>query len=305
VAYVYGNFYSKYYRCYKTKKQMAYVKFDKARRYRDNSTGEVFTAERITNASYSKYKGTSKASNWKTFRKGNSVENYTNGIVGFINPNTKQLATFVATDATITPKSTSTNNSKTEKGMKKLNLEMGPVKGADFKLTFMGTIAVKTANGYRSYNPESGELTDVDGFTMDFDGMFYKMPAAELEEGDLISTDHGYGYVLATKTNKVEIMLMNGDVKKIVSTTSPFGFSFYTKIVSISDMADGSDGDSGMFGGMDPMMLMMMGGGNSGNGSSPFGGDMIQTLMMSKMLGGKGGFGNLFGKRKGKKNKKG
>lgn len=277
---------------------MAFKKYDGSKKFQDVNTGEVFTAKRITNASYTHWKRNGQKDRWSQFRKTNSVED---GGSMFINPNTKRVGNFVPANGYTPTTNTSKTTSKTNT-MRKMNLNMGPVSGDSFKLTIMGGVAVAVDGGYSSYDKETGDLTDVTGFTMDFDGAFYNMPAVEVEEGDLIQTKHGYGYVIKTKEGSVKVMLLDGEVKEIVSTRSPFGFEFYTKVVSIFDMAGGSKG-SGLFGDMNPMMLMMMSGnGNSGSGNgSPFGGDMMSMMMMSQMMGGEsGGLGSLFGGKKGK-----
>ena len=311
---------------------MAYKKYDKSKNYQAGN-GDVFSAERITNASYTYWKDRDK-NKWVKFRKSNSIENSGkhdgHGDVMFVNPNTKRLSTFYPIPPTgkatgysvasaIGPrqyesafpsfeiaKEVKTNNKSST--MKKMNFEMGPVTGDQFKLTLMGGVAVAVDGGYSSYDKEDGSLTDVSGFTMDFDGAFYNMPSVEVEEGDLIKTKNGYGYVTKTKENSVKVMLLDGEVKEIISTKSPFGFEFYTKVVSIFDMA-GGEGNS-MFGDMNPMMMMMMGGSGSGSGNSPFGGDMMSMMMMSQMMGGEGksgmgGLGDLFGGKKGKSKGKG
>lgn len=286
---------------------MAFKKYDESGKFQDVNTGEIFTAKRITNASYTHWKNRGEKDRWSKFRKTNSVED---GGSMFINPNTKTVGNFVLLNgnkSVLSPKTinTSKTTSKTNT-MRKMNLNMGPVSGNSFKLTIMGGVAVAIDGGYSSYDKETGELTDVTGFTMDFDGAFYNMPAIEVEAGDLISTKHGYGYVIKQKEGSVKVMLLDGEVKEIVSTRSPFGFEFYTKVVSIFDMAGGSNG-GGMFGDMNPMMLMMMSGNGNGSGSgsgNPFGGDMMSMMMMSQMMGGEsGGLGSLFGgkgKSKGK-----
>lgn len=280
---------------------MAFKTYNKERRFKDTATGEVFTAKRITDSSFSYWKGRGLKSEFQVFRRDNSIENYDNnnelGYNPFVNPNTKSFARFVETGENVTKTNTNTN---TNSGMKNLNIEMGPVKGDQFKLTVMGTVAVKVDGGYSSFDPETGELTDVTGFTLDMDGMFYNMPSAEVSVGDLLRVKGGYAYVQEVKKNKVVAMLLDGEVKTLVSTKSPFGFNFYTKVVSIMDMG-GSNG--GLFGGeMNPMMLMMMSGNQSGSGSTnPFGGgDMMTMMMMSQMMGGEG-MGGLFGGKKSKK----
>ncbi|CAG7581596.1 MAG: gp39 [uncultured marine phage] len=276
--------------------KMQYVTYDQTKSYRDENTGEVFSAKRITNASYSHWKKNGVSKTWGKFRKGNSIEDYRNaGGVGFINPNTKRLGNFVQTNEAVPTANQSKTNSKTN-GMKIKNIEMGPVKGSQFKMSLMGGIAVAVDGGYTSYNPETGELTDVTGFTMDMDGMFYTMPAQKAAVGDLVSSKHGYGYVIKSGKNKTTLLLLDGTEVKITSTKSPFGFNFVTKVVSVMDMG-GAEG--GIFGDMNPMMLMMMN--QNGGSGNMFGGDNLMNMfMMSQMTGGS--FGDFFG-GKGKKGK--
>jgi len=280
---------------------MAFKKYNENTNYRDVNTGEVFTGKKITDASYSFWKSNRKNDEWKSFRRSNSIEGYRNGYVGFINPNTKTLSTFERTGTTtdtMAQKSKTSINSNKSKTMKQLNIDMGPVAGNNFKLTVMGTVAVAVNGGFSSYDTKTGELTDVTGFTLDMDGMFYNMPSSNVEEGDLVKVKGGYGYVQEVKKNKVRVLLLDGEEKTLVSTKSPFGFNFYTKVVSIMDMGNGKG--TGLFGDMNPMMLMMMSNKDGGTGN-PFGGDMMSMMMMSQMMGGDGLTG-LFGN--GKKTKK-
>lgn len=291
---------------------MAFKSYNKEQSYRDINTGEVFTGKKITDASFSFWKREGFEDDWKSFRRGNSVESYSKSSgIYFINPNSKEesflekvsgSSTKSTTQSRVATNSKTTNKSKT---MRNLNIEMGPVKGNNFKLTVMGTVAVAIGDGYSSYDTKTGELTDVTGFTLDMDGMFYNMPAVDVAEGDLVKVKGGYGYVQEVKKNKVIVMLLDGEEKTLVSTKSPFGFKFYTKVVSIMDMGGNGESGEGLFGEMNPMMLMMMSG--KDGGSSPFGGgDMMSMMMMSQMMGGNsgGGLAGLFGGGKSKKSKK-
>ena len=283
---------------------MAFKKYDKEQSYRDTRTGEIFTGKKITDNSFSRWKRdgrTGRGSDWSEFQNYNSIEDYENEYdMGFINPNSENLATFVKTDKVAPVAKSSKSNSKNNT-MKNLNLEMGPASGQEFKLSFIGQVAIKTDEGFVAFDSEKEELTDVTGFTMDFEGAFYKMPTAKVEVGDLISQGGQYGYVTEVKKKKLSVLFVNtGEVKTIVPTKSPFGMNFYTKIVSMFDMVNGEGSKSnGLFGDMNPMMMMMM----SGNGSSPFGGDMMNMMMMSQMMGGEG-FGGMFGEMFGGKKKK-
>ena len=277
---------------------MSYKKFSPDVVYKDTKIGETFTGKQITNSSFSHWKAQGKCSEWATFRKANSIEDYSNGRVGFVNPNTKYISDFVKNTGRSTVKSNNSNS------MKIKNLEMGPVTGQEFKVTITGQVAIKTNDGYVTYDKESETLTDVSGFTMDqLDGMFYQMPTVDVVEGDLISSNGEYGYVVSTGKKKITIIDVNtGEERKITPRKSPFGMSFTTKIVSMFDMMNGDSNGTGMFGDMNPMMLMMMSGGDNKGGM--FGGDMMQMMMMSNMMGngsGNGMFGDMFGGKKSKK----
>lgn len=272
--------------------------YNKEKIYRDVNTGECFTAKQITDASYRFHKRWGSLDYWKNGRKSFSIE-YP-GDLTFVNPSTNTVSKFsteggASIKSTTTPQTFNSNKNSNSNSMKQFNLEMGPVNDDSFKLTIMGSIAVKTKDGYSSYDVEAKTLTDVTGFTLDFNGAFYKMPATSLEKGDLISTEFGYGYVKKAKgdSDSVKIMLLNGgEVKEIVPTVSPFGFSFYTKIVSIFDMGNGGEGTANLFGSeINPMMLMMMSG--NGNGFGGGNNDMMNMLVMSQLFSG-GGANGLF-----------
>ena len=301
---------------------MAYKTYDENRCFRDLNTGEVFTAKKITGASFQYWKkqGGSSFEKFKSYRKEKSIFSGAKSKL-FVNPQTKAPTKFERLEKgycasnSVVSKSQSSNNrgnsSTQNKNQSNMlgNIEMGPANGSEFKLTIAGGVAIRTSKGkYVSYSTEEDEITDVTGFTVDFDGAFYKMPTVEVEEGDLICHEGRYGYVSEVKKKKLTFLdVETGEVKTVKPVNSPFGLKFYTKVVSIFDMG-GTSGNSGLFGDINPMMLMMMGGNNSGGGASPFGGDMMQMMLMSQMFGGGSGsnpFGGLFGAGKKKASKKG
>lgn len=292
---------------------MALKKFKEDGRVKDLNTGEVFSARSATNRSFMYWKKMGRKKEWQNFRKQYSIEtagsSTINGI-GFINPRTKNPANFIVTHEPISTVKTTSKTAtgvatKTESGMKKMNIEFGPANNQDFKMTIMGTVAVRVADGFTSYDPESKTLQDVSGFTMDMGDMFYKVPTPEVKEGDLLKVKNNYGYVTEVTDNGVKVIMIDEEVEKtVISKKSPFGFNFYTKVVSIFDM--NGEEESGLFGDMNPMMLMMMSNNNGGNtnGGGMFGGDMMSNMMMMSMMGkGENPFGNLFGGKK-KKSKK-
>ena len=55
------------------------------------------------------------------------------------------------------------------------------------RLSMNGSIAVRTRNGYRSYDVNSGRLTNCDHFVLDVgEDFFFVMPTNHVEAGDII-----------------------------------------------------------------------------------------------------------------------
>ena len=55
------------------------------------------------------------------------------------------------------------------------------------RLSMSGGIAVKTSNGYKSYNVKNGRLTNCDSFVFDIgEEFFFVMPTNKVEVGDII-----------------------------------------------------------------------------------------------------------------------
>lgn len=55
------------------------------------------------------------------------------------------------------------------------------------RLAMDGSIAVRTSSGYRSYDPDTGRLTNCDSFVMDVgEDYFFVVPASKVHPGDII-----------------------------------------------------------------------------------------------------------------------
>jgi hypothetical protein len=56
------------------------------------------------------------------------------------------------------------------------------------KLSMNGNIAIKTSNGYKTYNVKTGKLTNCSNFAFTFDGMdmFFMIPTNHVKKGDII-----------------------------------------------------------------------------------------------------------------------
>jgi hypothetical protein len=87
-------------------------------------------------------------------------------------------------------------------------------------------------------------------------------------------------FVSNVNNSRISVVdIFNGEVKDIMPTTSPFGFNFITKVVSLIDMS-GADANA-PFGNMLPLLMM-------GEGQ-----DFKDILPLMLMTGNAGAFGNM------------
>ena len=185
------------------------------------------------------------------------------------------------------------------------NFDFGVLNNDNIHMSPYG-IAVKNKDSkWVSYDANSGKVIDVNIFNFNGNNMFYKIPVAikDIKVGDVIIHQRVPMYVINDITDNKVIVIdpMAGEEKIVLPTTSPFGFDFVTKIVSIMDMCrDGVNATAEMpFGNMlpfllmnnseeeiDPMMFLML---NQQNGSS----NMFSNPMMLYCLCGKSSDKNL------------
>ena len=172
------------------------------------------------------------------------------------------------------------------------------------RLGINGKIAVKTNNGYKTYDVDSGRLTNVTQFCFDIgQEMFFIMPTTKAKTGDILLIDGHPKCVIENNNNKtIKVMdYENSAIQEIVPERHVFMGQtyFYRKIVSFfgENFLKGSKGIGKM---MKIMMMQQMFGGkssgsNGSNGANPFGGNMMQMMMMSQMMGnGENSFGDMF-----------
>ena len=155
------------------------------------------------------------------------------------------------------------------------------------RLSMSGGIAVKTTNGYKSYNVDTGRLTNCDSFVFDIgEEFFFVIPTNKVEIGDIILANGKPKCVIKAEKNMITaINYEDSTVETIIPERHVFMGStyFYGKIVSMfgnnfmkgkkgmdkmmsymvmSEMMKGSTGNANNnMGNMLPMM-MLMGGGN-------------------------------------------
>ena len=189
-------------------------------------------------------------------------------------------------------------NRKENDNMKFANFDFGPCAGDNVRMSMYG-IAVKNGSGtWVSYDKINAKIMDVDVLNFDGAQFFYKMPVAikDITKGMVIVHNRKPMYVTDVNGTDVEVVdPCAGERKTILPTTSPFGFNFYTRVVSLLDGFGGAvaASESNPFGNMlpflmlsdnkdiDPMMLMLMTNQN-GAGTQMFNNPFMFYLMASK-----------------------
>ena len=189
-------------------------------------------------------------------------------------------------------------NRKENDNMKFANFDFGPCASDNVRMSMYG-IAVKNGSGiWVSYDKTNDQVMDVDILNFDGAQFLYKMPVAikDIAKGMVIV--HSRKPMFVTDVNGTDIEVVDpcaGERKTILPTRSPFGFNFYTRVVSLLDGFGGTvaASESNPFGNMlpmlmlsdnkdiDPMMLMLMMNQN-GENTQMFNNPFMFYLMASK-----------------------
>lgn len=163
----------------------------------------------------------------------------------------------------------------------------GKVGAGMCRLSINGDIAVKTDNGYKTYNVKKGRLTNCDNFVFDVgEDLFFVMPTTKVKPGDIIlvagkpkcviETNGKTITVINYEDSTVENMLPERHVfmgntyyyGKIVSmfgnnfSDKPNGMNKIMSYMMMSELMKGNSSNS-MFGSANPAMLMLL----AGNGN--------------------------------------
>lgn len=158
------------------------------------------------------------------------------------------------------------------------------------RLSMSGGIAVKTSNGYKSYDPDKNRLTNCSSFVFDIgEEFFFVIPTNKVEKGDIILQDKKPKCVISASKDSIKVLdYETAVVEDILPERHVFMGEtyFYGKIVSMfgknplkgkkgmdkmmsymmmSQMMRGSDGKSD-FSAMLPFMMMNGGGSNMFSG---------------------------------------
>lgn len=173
---------------------------------------------------------------------------------------------------------------------------MGKIKNGCCRLGMNGRIAIKTSDGYKTYDPKTGNVTNCSSFVLDVcDDMFMVIPTRKLNPGDIVLINGKPMYILEIKAkNRVEAMNYEDST---IQTVIPerhviMGRRFYGKIVSL--FGSGLGGKGGFFKNMLKLKMMsaMMGGNNSNSSTNNmFSGNNALPMMM---LIGNGSMDGLF-----------
>lgn len=187
------------------------------------------------------------------------------------------------------------DNEKENKNMKGFNFDFGTCENNNVRLSMYGMAIKNTAGEWVSYNPEAGEIINVDIFNMEDGGKYlFKMPVGigNVAVGDIIVHNKVPMFV----TNIIDggkafdvIDAREGECKKVIPTKNMFGFDVVTKIVSLfgafmdAPTADQPFGNMLPFlmmgdGKVDPMMAFMLM--NQQNGTNMMNNPMMMYFMM-------------------------
>lgn len=172
--------------------------------------------------------------------------------------------------------------------MNLFNGMFGKVAPGMCRMSMSGAIAVKTSNGYKSYNVKTGRLTNCDNFVFNIgDEMFYVIPTNKVSTGDIILVGGKPKCVITSAKGSITVLnYEDSTIENIVPERHMFmgNVYFYGKIVSMFGNLSGSKGMKSV------MKFAMMSDMMKGSGSK---GDMNMSSMVPFMLMG-GEFNDIF-----------
>ena len=152
-----------------------------------------------------------------------------------------------------------------------MNKYFGKVANGMVRLSMNGDMAIKTSNGYKTYDVKTGTLTNCDNFVFDIGSeFFFIIPTNKVEPGDVILASGKPHCVIKAESNRIEALRYeDGSIITIVPERNVFMGKtyFYGKIVSMFGKVKDGKGMKGM---MKYAMMseMMKNNGNSNNSMS-------------------------------------
>lgn len=170
-----------------------------------------------------------------------------------------------------------------------MNGMFGKIASGMCRLSMSGEIAVKTSNGYKTYNIKKGRLTNCNNFVFNIgEEFFFLIPTSKAKKGDILLIAGKPKCVVGAKPNEITVInYEDSTMETVIPERHVFmgNTYFYGKIVSLF----GNDIGKGK--GMDKMMKYMMLSemmgekGLTGTGSS----SLLPLMLMNS-----GGFDNMF-----------
>lgn len=143
------------------------------------------------------------------------------------------------------------------------NFDFGPLSNnVNIRMSVYGLAVMNASGSFVSYDTNSMSLVNVDIFNFDGAKFLYKMPVAikDIKVGDVIIHARKPMFVtglVPDNKNLTVIDPVDGEVKTILLSRSPFGFDYATKIVNFfGDMNFGNATSDNPFGNL--WMFMMM-----------------------------------------------
>ena len=152
------------------------------------------------------------------------------------------------------------------------------------RLSMNGGIAVKTDNGYKTYNVKTGRLTNCDSFVFDIgEDFFFLIPTNKVVKGDIILIGGKPKCVITAEKDRLTVInYEGGTVETVLPERHVFmgNTYFYGKIVSMFGNPKGGTKNIAKY-----MMLSEMMKGN-GNGN-------MSNMLLFMMFSGNG-FSDMF-----------
>ena len=168
----------------------------------------------------------------------------------------------------------------------------GKIQNGMCRLSYTGGIAVKTNNGYKTYDVKKGKLINCTNFALDIgNDFFFVIPTNKVEKGDIILVDGKPRCVINGGKDSITVVnYENSTVENILPERHVFmgNTYFYGKIVSMfgNNFAKGKNGMSKM------MSYMMMSEMLKGNGTNSNNG--MSAMLPFMMMNGSNGFADMF-----------
>lgn len=175
--------------------------------------------------------------------------------------------------------------------MEMFNGMFGKVAPGMCRLSMNGGLAVKTSNGYKTYNLKTNRLTNCNNFVFDIgEEFFFVIPTNKVERGDIILVGGKPKCVINVDKDTIKVIdYEDSTVKDILPERHVFmgNTYFYGKVVSMfgNDFTKGKKGMNKIMSYM--MMSEMMKGNNSMSSNN------MSSILPFMMMSG-GNFSDMF-----------